>query len=93
MLLVLPQLFAAEAESGVIVGRVSNKGTGEFLVGALIRLDGRDLDRSWVGFRELAAGATLEFDLAAQAPPGPGPADAPPPSFPPSRPDDACAPG
>lgn len=56
-----------------------------------VRLDGRDLDRSWVGFSELAGGATLEFDLADSPPAGAGPASLPPPSFPPSRPEDACA--
>ncbi|MFM7143643.1 MAG: hypothetical protein ACKO2K_17200, partial [Alphaproteobacteria bacterium] len=56
-----------------------------------VRLGGRDFDRSWVGFSELADGATLEFDLADSPPAGAGPASLPPPSFPPSRPEDACA--
>ena len=57
-----------------------------------VRLDGRELERSWLRFAELAGGATLDFDLAEAPPEGPGPATAPPPSFPPSRAADACNP-
>lgn len=74
--------------------RVVGRGAGrERPYATRIRLDGRDLERSWVSFSELSRGATLEFELAATAPPGPGPATDPPPSFPPAGATTTCDPG